>query len=82
MLPKLAEYLPNISKEEAMRACDEWEMYREEDVAEKFIYDENDNIKRIDHYWNEVLSRKTAAGMLKFQALKKVVTSTLSLFSW
>ena len=28
MLPKLAECLPNISKEEAMRACDEWEMYR------------------------------------------------------
>ena len=55
MLPKLAECLPNISKEEAMRACDEWKMYREEDVAEKFIYDENDNIQRIDHYWNEVL---------------------------
>ena len=52
----------------------------EEAVAEKFIYDENDNIKRIGHYWNEVLSRKTAAGMLKIQALKKVVTSTLSLF--
>ena len=63
-----------------MRACDEWKMYREEDVAEKFIYDENDNIQRIDHYWNEVLSRKTAAGVLKFQVLKKVVTSTLSLF--
>ena len=55
-------------------------IYREVEVEEKFIYDENDNIKRVDHYWNEVLSRKTATGMLKFPSLKKIVTYTLSVF--
>ena len=70
-LSKLAECLPNISKENATKACYEWTKYRD---------DENGNIKRIDHYWNEVLSRKTAAGMLKFPTVKNIVTSTLSLF--
>ena len=80
MLPKLAACLPNISKEETTRACDEWKIYREEEVEDKFIYDENDNMKRIDGFWNEILGRKTAAGMLKFSTLRKIVTSTLSLF--
>ena len=71
MLSKLSECLRNISKEDATKACDEWKIYREVEVEEKFIYDENDNIKRLDHYWNEVLNRKTATGMLKFPSLTR-----------
>lgn len=80
MIPRLAVSLPNISKEEVTRVSDEWKMYREEEISDELIYDNDGSIKRIDHYWSEVLDRKSAAGLLKFPTLKKVASSCLSLF--
>ena len=51
-----------------------------ETVEDDVVYDEGGMLKGVDMYWNEILDRKTAAGTMKYSALKKVVTSCLCLF--
>ena len=76
----LAISFPNITNDDVTKAGDEWKMYREETVEDDVVYDEGGMLKGVDMYWNEILDRKTAAGTMKYSALKKVVTSCLCLF--
>jgi len=80
MITRLAAELPNITKDEETRVADEWKVYREEKVEDSLIYDKDKKIRRVDHYWNDILSRKSSTGRLKYPVLKKVVSSCLSLF--
>lgn len=52
-------------------------MYRADDIPDSKIYNDQDEIDRIDHYWGYVLSRKTPSGRLKYKNLRKLVISCL-----
>ena len=79
MITQLAVFLPNIANENVTKAGDAWNIYREENVEDDVVYDEDSMLKRVDMYWNDILDRKTAAGILRYPALKNVVTSCLCL---
>ena len=76
-LKRLSETLPGISKEEVPLIRDEWKLYRADDIPDSKIYNDQDEIDRIDHYWGYVLSRKTPSGRLKYKNLRKLVISCL-----
>jgi hypothetical protein len=80
MISQLASVLPNLTSDDVTKAVDEWKIYREESVEDNVVYNEDDMLKRADLYWNNILERKTAAGMLKYPGLRKVVMSCLCLF--
>ena len=61
MIKKLAKSLPNTRKNVITRASDDWNMYREKDVDDDIVYNENDEIRRVDRYLNEVLCGRGAA---------------------
>ena len=79
MITQLAVFLPNIANENVTKAGDAWNIYREENVEDDVVYDEDSMLKRVDMYWNDILNRKTAAVILRYPALKNVVTSCLCL---
>ena len=74
MITRLAISFPNITNDDVTKAGDEWKIYSEETIEDDVVYDEGGML-------NEILDRKTAAGTMKYSALKKVVTSCLS-FPW
>ena len=79
LLSRLAESLPGISKEEIPLIRDEWKVYKGEKVPDEKIYDDKEDLRRIDHYWSYVLSLKTSSGRLKYKHLKKLVMTCLCL---
>ena len=79
MITQLAVSLPNITNENVTKAVDAWKIYREEHVEDDVVYDEDGMCKRVDMYWNDILDRKTAAGILQYPAQKNVVTTCLCL---
>lgn len=75
----LAEEMPGITPNEVAMICDEWKVYREEESENSGMYDNDDKLKRVDHFWNEVLIRTSASGNQKFPTLQKLVFSSLCL---
>jgi len=71
--------MPGITLNEVAMICDEWKVYRVEEIENSVMYDNDDKLKRVDHFWKEVLSRKSASGNQKFPTLQKLVYSSLCL---
>ena len=61
---------------------DERKVYQGEEIDEKFRKTEKDDefeLKRIDHYWRNILKLKTVSGKDKYPRLGKVVKGVLAL---
>ncbi|KAH3874480.1 hypothetical protein DPMN_037725 [Dreissena polymorpha] len=72
-----AEEMPDITPNKVAIICDEWKVYRVEEIENSVMYDNDDKLKIVDHFWKEVLSRKSASGNQQFPTLQKLVNSSL-----
>ena len=58
---------------------DEWRVYAETDIPQKWVQKEDGTPVRIDQYWNQALQLKTPLGSQKFSVLAKTVKCALGL---
>lgn len=61
---------------------DEWKVYQGEDIGEKLwkiMKHDEVQLRRIDHYWRDILKMKTGSGKDKYPRLGKVVKGVLAL---
>ena len=65
MISRLSVALSNITSDEVTR------VYRGEEVEDSVLYNDDKCLKRVNHYWNVILLKKTAADSLKFPTLKE-----------
>jgi len=58
---------------------DEWKLYRSEEVPKSVVYNDEGNVKRIDSYWDHVLSIRSKAGGVKYPQLTTIVQTCLTI---
>ena len=71
--------LPCVKPEELTLLTDEWRVYAETDIPQKWLQKEDGTPVRTDHLWNQVLQLKTPLGSQKFSVLAKTVKCALGL---
>jgi len=76
---ELAQAMPSITANEVVMVTDEGKLYRNEVIKSSVVYTNKDELKRVDHFFNDVLGRKSASGNPKCPTLQKLVLSCLCL---
>ena len=74
-IERVARKLPFAEADVAL-ITDEWKAYQGEEIDEKLWKIEKDDeveLRRIDHYWREILKLKTGSGKDKYPRLGKIV---------
>ena len=64
---ELAQEMPSITAYEVVMVTDECKLYRNEAIESSVVYTNKDELKRVDHFWNDVLGRYSASGNPKFR---------------
>ena len=80
-IERVARKLP-FAEEDVALITDEWKVYQGEEIDEKLWKIEKDDeveLKRIDHYWRDILKLKTGSGQDKYPRLGKIVKGILAL---
>ena len=75
---RIARKLPFVEEEDVPLIADEWKVYQGEDINEK-MWKQKGKLRRIDHYWRDILQLKTSSGKDKYTRLEKVVKGVLAL---
>ena len=75
---RIARKLPFVEEEDVPLIADEWKVYQVEDINEK-IWKQKGKLRRIDHYWRDILRLKTSSGKDKYTRLEKAVKGVLAL---
>ena len=79
-IERVARKLPFA--EDVALITDEWKVYQGEEIDEKLWKIKKDDeveLRRIDHYWRDILKLKTGSGKDKYPRLGKVVKGVLAL---
>ena len=79
-IERVARKLPFA--EDVALITDEWKVYQGEEIDEKLWKIEKDDeveLRRIDHYWRDILKLKTGSGKDKYPRLRKIVKGVLAL---
>ena len=80
-IERVARKLP-FAEEDVALITDEWKVYQGEEIDEKLWKIEKDDeveLRRIDHYWRDILKLKTGSGKDKYHRLGKIVKGVLAL---
>ena len=80
-IERVARKLP-FAEEDVALITDEWKVYQGEEIDEKLWKIEKDDeveLRRIDHYWRDILKLKTGSGKDKYPRLGKIVKGVLAL---
>ena len=75
---RIARKLPSVEEEDVPLMADKWKVYQGEDINEK-MWKQKGKLRRIDHYWRDILQLKTSSGKDKYTRLEKVVIGVLAL---
>ena len=80
-IERVARKLP-FAEEDVALITDEWKVYQGEEIDEKLWKIEKDDeveLRRIDHYWRDILKLKTGSGKDKYPRHGKIVKGVLAL---
>jgi len=74
---ELAQEMPSITANEVVMETDAFKLYMYEAIESSVVYTNKEELKRVDHFWNDALGRKSASANPKFPTLQKLVLSCL-----